>query len=498
VLPSPDDESAGGTGYLISRDRVLTAAHVVAESDHVAILFDLDDRVGELGRSKKTIRKPHGAKVRWRGEESCDIALLMLDEPVPFEVQPPRFAEASLASAARWESRGWAAAAEDEPLVRDSLIDLHGEAAAFLAGQKRCQLTIEAHLTEIDLWSGISGAAVFERDAPRRLLGVIAEALPSFENVLHACPIAGALRSESFRAALGSKIALERREQLTQDVERILSTPPRKAAEAIAGRRPDWLARFGEEGAVGLTDELLFTADVVDVLVELNHTHNQLWVTEQPPRATAATIAAVVARIAPLLVQAGWLHALPSQSGGALLRLPITTATIAELAVAGFEGRPSDWRPRGLEYPDGRSRLPLPQEMGFDVDGERAVHAYGEHLERSFLTSEDRGLLERRRRKPGGERSALDRTFALVDDELAYQAEHGDHPMRRYLLYDEIFARENAPFLGEIRQRLKSIHLVEMTGDDLLGERRISRPLRDLVARYAETDEPREERKVNL
>ncbi len=484
VLPDPAKISSGGTGYLISQDLVLTAAHVVEDADVVTVVYD---PVEPESGPRPPLEKPERcrATVRWRGVENCDVALLALAAPVPFQVSSPRFVESGLDRLTPWESRGWAVAGEDEPMVRDSMVDLHGTASAFLPHQKRVQLTTEILTVAIDLWTGISGAPVFEGGAARRLLGVVVEAPENFKNVLEACPIADALRDEGFRRALGPKIAFERRQRLIHDVEGILGKPPRRAAEAISECRPSWERRFSTDGAVGLTAELLFSSDVGDVLVELNQAHQRLWATGGSDRAEARQVAAVVARIAPLLLQVGLLHALPDQSGGAFLRLPITTATVAELAVAGFDGRPSALRFREGEFPDGLGRLPLPHEVGFDVDGERALHAYSDHLEKSFLTPEDRDLLERLRKRPGGELAARERVFLLVDDELAFQAENGNQPMRRYLLYDDLFAKEHSGFLAELRRRMKSIHLVEMTGDDHPGERRISRPLRELLARDA-------------
>lgn len=481
MLPGPGGVPPGGTGYLISRDRVLTAAHVVGDAVAVSIQYDKVDGSGVVTLD---------AEVRWRGDESCDVALLVLSKgPVGFDVPLPKLAEAPIDTTTPWESRGWALAAPPAELVQDSMVDLSGDASPFLPSQKRSQLTVGPRPQRIDLWRGISGAPVFERGGSRRLLGVVAAAPENFENVLHASPLAAALHQEDFLAALGSEIARERRNRLIADVKTLLAGAP-MAANAIADGSATWRSRYGKGDVAALTDELLDATDVSEALLALNRAHQSLWPGAGERRAAAKVVERVVAHIAPLLVQRGLLHALPNESGGVLLRLPVTTTTVAELAVAGFDGRPSLWAPAKEDYPDGAGRLPRPSEMGFDASGRDTLRAYGEHFEKSLLTRSDREALERRRRRsPSGETEALDQVFRLVDEELSFQAEHGDHPLRRYLLYDETFAADQAPFLRELRARLRSIHLVETTGDDLVGERRIGRPLRDILARGGATSD---------
>jgi hypothetical protein len=462
-----EEGDALGTGYLISRDRVLTAAHVVGDAERVAIEYD--------DRDEKDVAH-EAATVHWCGDDLCDVALLLLAAPVAVDVPLPHLVDTPARTLTPWESRGWALASEQELQVRDSMIDLHGDASAFAAKQKRFQLTIDVKLKRADLWQGASGAPVFER-ATNRILGVVAEAPKVAENLWYASPLSAAFLRGDFLEKLGGEIVRERRERLIGAVRAVLASSA-ELAEALSSCHEGW--RKADSAA--LADAVLAT-DVVEVLTRLNTLHSRLC---REGAAAAWEVEQIVALIAPILVQSRVFHALPNETGGVWLRLPVRTVTVADLAVASFDGRPSVLEALEDDYPVGRGRLPPPPpEVGFDVDGKASERGYADHFER-LLPESDRTQAERERLR-GNEEKALDLVFGLVDDELEFQAEHGDPPLRHYFLYDDLFARDNHAFLARLRRRIRSIHLVEMAGDDLRGERRICRPLREILARAAQS-----------
>lgn len=484
VLRGPGRARPWGTGYLIARDRVLTAAHVVGNAKSVTIEYDAEGKAEVLTTS---------AEVAWRGRGACDVALLRLAETVAFTVVPPRLGDAPLAEETRWRSRGWARVAADKPRVRDSMVDLAGKAAPFLVDQERQQLGVDEVPVDPDMWHGVSGAPVFDLRSRVHLLGVITEAPMAFHNVLEATPLTLAFKQggEEFLAAIGSEVAHRRLERLEADLVRLLARNDGLAAKAIVEQRESWRQRFVDGGASGLADALL-DSDAGDVLVELVKAHSQLGRTRGAEPEASAAIEAVVARIAPLLVQRGYLSALPpSRSGGVLLQLPVATKTVAELVLAGFDGRPSRFSPVPGGFPAGVYRLPLPvAEEGLDIAGGDRLESYAKHLETAFLsTDEQRHAARLRATKPDGQRLAREWILQQVDGLFELQADLAEWPARRYLLYDSDFARDNDGFLRQLAARMRSIHRVEMTETDPAGESRICRLLQRLVDQGGRTDD---------
>ena len=455
-----------GTGYLISRDRVLTAAHVVEGFDRVSIEHDPSEK-----SSKKVVEI--AASVHWRGDEDCDIALLLLDQPSELDIAPPRLAETPIDTLTTWESRGWALISKDEPMVRDSMVDLHGDASAFDVAQKRSQLTIKVSPQKIDWWCGISGAPVFAQGGERQILGVVSVAPKTFKNVLYASPLAVAFHREDFLERIGPQVILERRDRLIATLKALLDQDPEEV-RAITSWNDTWDARR-QAGVEELARELFGADDLVVLLGELNKAHSNLHREEdEASRRAAGVIEKIVALIAPILVQRRVLHLLPNKTGGAMLVLPFESRTVSELAIAGFDGRASALKPVEKDVPDGVGRLPLPAEIGFDFDGKNGLAEYAVHFKETLLPGEAIQHVESLK-KNVGEEAAREEIFRLADQEFEFQAEDPDFPLRRYLLYgDNDFGKFKAPFIEEMNQRLRSIHFVERRGGDYVADMRIS------------------------
>lgn len=475
VLPGGEGEWTGGTGYLISRDRVLTAAHVVEGAAEGSIAYD------GTGESLSLA----GALVEWRGDGDCDIAVLRLRQPVDFDVPIANLADFALESAADWESRGWALALDppDDALVCDSTVGLVGRANGFASRQKQFEVGLEPLARDLNSWKGVSGAPVFQ-SGWNRILGVVAAAPEAFHNVLQATPLTRAFLDPRFREALGPPVVLKRRDELIARVCGILTNTP-KAAKAIAQRRQAWQARHDLEGPAGLTDVLLSQADAGDLLEELLQTHRELWERRSAAeRQQAEAVERILFAVGPLLVLRGMLHALPNADGAVALTLEVNTPSVAELAIAGYEGRPVRWKPDCREEADGLGRIPLPGETGFDVQGEVALSDYYSFFTSGLLSAEDRKHLARlRARHPDDPGREIDEAFRLANDEYDLRARAGAEPLRHYLLFESSWGRKHAVLLRELRARLRAIHFVELTvpEDKYLWERRIAWILRQLL-----------------
>lgn len=158
-----------GSGYQISRSRVLTAAHVVADAEMVAVRFDADQP--EQWKSLST--------VEWL-DNTRDLALLTLDHERPTVPVPAGFArlgagheeiEVHTAGFPKWKLRK----DEDNKRFRD-LHQAFGRVAP-LSNRRSGTLEITlsgapAHSSDGSPWEAMSGAAVWAAD---RIIGIVTE-----------------------------------------------------------------------------------------------------------------------------------------------------------------------------------------------------------------------------------------------------------------------------------------------------------------------------------
>lgn len=480
ICPGREGEPPGGTGYLIDCRRVLTAAHVVGEKgSKVEIEYDVENADEPVSAD---------ATVRWRGADPCDVAVLELAESAKSDVPAALLEDCPMADDIDCRSRGWPLAADDRPRVRDSMLSISGTISSYLSDQRRAQITIEQRLENPRRWKGISGAPVFAKPNGKRILAVIGDHRPDESaNIFFAVPLTLAFASPAFCEALGSEIARQRRERLIRDVRGILATSE-SAAKALACAHGPWQNLSSSLKDQELADTLLTSTDTGDVLLALNRAHRSLVRRDEPDLVAARVVGRIFLRVAPLLIQNGLMHALPNTPGGVIIRLPLAYEPIAELAIAAGDGRPARYKPDSTAELEAIAALPDPVEPGFDVQGKISVDDYRKHFSKSLLTAKQRRAIKR---ATGSEPDEHELQFLAIDQELAFRAEESDQPLRRYLIFDTQFARDNATFITEFRRRLTSIHVVELTGGDVTRELAWERTILAFHARNAESSSTR-------
>ncbi|MCP3956410.1 MAG: trypsin-like peptidase domain-containing protein [bacterium] len=459
-----------GTGYRLAEGRVLTAGHVVVGATSLEV---------EIDRAPGGVRTIE-ATVAWPGETDAGLDAVLL-QCATEDAERPAFthlARSPLARAAPWQSRGCARAAVAGSGVGDSMAGLRGTAFPFAAGEDRFELAAEAQPRLAEDWSGISGAPVFVHG---RIQGVIREAPVDFEGRrLYATPMHRLLAEEGFVAALGFR-AEDKWRDLLEEVGTLLAGD-REAAEGLAERSPAWRRGFADDNAPGLARAVCEQSAVDEALLAMHAAHRALLGRGRP--AAARTVEEVLARVVPVLYDQQMVYELPPR-GGVVLRVPVATSTIAEIVMAGADARAYSYLPQQdrENFPEPAASVAGFPEPGIDPDGARGYKDFVDHLANTFVSDTDRHALQRQDRMEEKRYGDLAR---LVDDELAWQAEHGAEGLRRYFLFDSDFARQHAPFLERLRDSLPALRLVELTGGDLPGERRLCRPLRELLYR-AET-----------
>ena len=253
----------------------------------------------------------------------------------------------------------------------------------------------------------------------------------------------------------------------------------KEAAEAVAAEHDPWRQALGK-GVDELVAAICRRSEVAQVLEAMHEAHRTL--IDRGRRPAARAISEVLARVVPLLFERQLVHTLPAGAGAVELRVPLATATLAELALAAVDTRGYRYEPVATQdtFPQPALSVASFPEPGFDVTGARAFHSFLDHLGKSFAVQEDRDRLYR---LPDAER--YPRLAKLVNGELAWRAK-GRGGERRYFLYDSRFARDHGAFLDLVRQFLGALRLVELQNEgveDLNAERELCRPLRDLLYR---------------
>ena len=468
VVAKRKGKGAQGTGYFITKDLVLTCRHVVEDADELLV----------YGPSAKTRQDRNWrAEVAWPGREDLDAALLRVqldDESQEAPVVP--LIDDPLARAAEWESRGCVAKARFSPDSElEGMIALSGKAQRFLVDAASFQIHLDLTADAED-WQGISGAPIFVRE---RLIGIISEGSTDFERLLKAVPVTALVRDPQFARLTKVTDLKGARERLISDIEEIL-VDSKNLRERLAGPGYPW-AGVGDK-AGDLAKAICCQTDTGDVLRALNRAHLEI------SRSTTETsdtrpLERLCARVLPIF----HVQKIGLQYEGSLLRLPVHTATMAELLMAGLAERGYRFRPAGKRTPgEPACRLSTrSSEDGFGLTGLQFIDFVSHQFDRLFI---DRtGLFDSDSQLiPSRLRDAAQR----LDDELEFLAgPDTDTPIRYYLILQGEDEHKTSPLIRDIRENIPAIKLVRLEdyeASQLRKETQELRLLHELLKRSTE------------
>jgi energy-coupling factor transporter ATP-binding protein EcfA2 len=239
------------------------------------------------------------------------------------------------------------------------------------------------------------------------------------------------------------------------------------AARTLAEQRLDWNQAFSVGGGEELASALE-TSTVEEVLLAMNAAHQALM-----EGASRRTVEQVLARIVPMLYDRRRIDSLSGTDDGGVLRIPVATSSVAEIVMAGIDARALHYQP--ITGPKAMPE-PLAEILLRDFfESPSRFRILVENLGHQFL---DRGEVMR---LLSGEQYE-EQLAALVNDEIDWQASDGGG-LRHYVLFDSHVVQEYGSFLGRLRESLPALRLVELTGGDVVGERRLCFPLRDVLYR---------------
>ncbi len=455
VVVECDGEVGGGTGYLLHGDRVLTARHVVEDAKSISVEYS-----DELG-SGPVYSTP--ARVCWKGPGALDVAVLSIDTSLRIARQV--LGPAVLASDQPWRSRGWSVAAgSSSPPAKATVVEamsgLRGEAYQFIEGAQSLELEVKAPPTDAKKWFGISGAPVFCGD---QLVAVIGDAEEVFMGGrLKAVPIAALWEVDGFREHIGlggdrEKLRAQRKQELIADVTRILEKNNAAASALANTAQLEEVRRIDGDG--GLAKELCTTVPWRELATILDRAHDRE--NERGGRQAAAAADAIrrlALRVVPEVYASTELHLTSDSEGGGFVRLPAATATMAELAMAAYDGRPLAFQEvkSRQHYPSGLSSFSL-----FESSSESSIDVGQAEGFRQWLLLLAQWLnVEENQLAFASRPEQLEELVALVN--LQLQRDLVFREPRRYFLFSQEFLKKNGPLLAQIRDKIREVRLVPL------------------------------------
>ncbi|MFO1424063.1 MAG: hypothetical protein U1F70_10490 [Candidatus Competibacteraceae bacterium] len=481
-VPTTERQNWGaiGTGYPVAKDRILTARHVLCPPNR-----DWDKPIEirwhhQPPEERRWIEIPDN-DVLWAGDEHCDAAVFAC--VFPPDAQPWGTLSIESPRPVEWESEGFPAVGEQDDNTRVATAmrgHMHrmAKAAPFFA------LDLPVGADRDKLHEGASGSPVM---SGWKLLGVIVECPPHFDaKRLWAVPTCRLLEMPGFCEAIGytqQTAALDLlREQIilelsaSKDAMEALEASMSIAGDDFATRQPrDWAERLVKV-MLGLRLEPLIRM--------LHMVYGDL--RKQRKLDAADTIAKVSNAILPVVFDRGVVRALQTRmfdSAIALVDLPVANYTVAEIVVAGAEGRQACFCKAGdgKKTPVAEYRLKKdPPTSGIDSVLAKWAEDIERDLANKFVDFEDEPFLD------GGQRREI------IADRLGLEAES---QRTRYMAFrfrtdeDRTKARN---VLIQLKQRYPALVLLDLSteGSRIVQEHKLFQYFEEILKTALEEPKP--------
>lgn len=309
-------------------------------------------------------------------------------------------------------------------------------------------------------------------------------------------PMWKVLREDAeFCEKIGYRQRQERRDKIRRRIEQELA-PATVAIHALAAELPDM------DGVLRGQGRSVKVADLVGQLLDLE-VDQLIRVCKKAHQSLgggpdAKPIGAIAQIILPALYDHGVVETVRNACGNveaALLTLPAFYPTVAEVIMAGVDGRETlfcECQSDG-EFPKGKLNLPEPPECGFDSDGLETIKALEAHLTRKFSwqsadefsNTVDDFLVKRfPGQSPAGQQRSWERRIEVAAREIRYQAENG---RTHYLIVNEPQAAQDRAALentlSAIRKRYPGLMCFSLDTSDKADDADFGcfRPLLDLL-----------------
>lgn len=394
-----------GTGMLVTKNLVLTAAHVVCHQDcagPVRVRWKSDSQdfgpaSGDRGNGfhNATETAPGDRGILWSCDE-LDLALISCASPP--EVHPVPVANCTITEGAAWSAEAYPRIGENSLEVSKwingtcSAVDGAGKHSRFqLQGM---QLVRAEENSEGAQWSGASGAAItIEIDGQQKVSGVLIQENVQFQTSLTAVPLLEACKDPVFQAHVSGHAE---ESGSWQDFEPDQSTSEawqdayRKQLDQALERVPEtaWSRLMAECPMLGpYPSEAHQRAEAMTRLIDLaqgvlqNALAKMINGLQQEGQARDAELVRdLLFTIAPCTSRPesrrfiAWMR---DKKGRVSLEAVAGTPTKADVIAAGIDADKVRLATRKtpMDLPAGLTRIPYPPRAGIDPDGEAYIAA---------------------------------------------------------------------------------------------------------------------------
>ncbi|MBN2195552.1 MAG: trypsin-like peptidase domain-containing protein [Polyangiaceae bacterium] len=472
LVTRPGPSYAGATGFLIGKERILTVAHVFkdwTEKCKLEVRFcDIEPRQWVPARCCWPAAFPSeidAAIVAFadddltrRLHEKCGLA--------PWQLVSRR----TWSSQTKWESYGLPKAGyRTVGRVKHAATpyDFFGKAGT-LDPDQHCSLSVEASALDAEGWQGASGSPVFIDGC---LAGMVVEALEAAPAALRCLAASAIVGAEGFKEAVGWSDSDDDLAVAQESITKALASSP-LAIEALRTIEPRFArvpSRLANQALEWGLDELLSLCAQASVSILDRDDGDAL-------RREGAIVALerVIEIILPLVYDQALVIRLRQQEAPgdvALLSIPVSTAAVAEIVVAGLDGRDVAYRTRRERLADllGTFSLPKRPTSGWTL----GVEAVREDL--AWVLLDD----DLREAAAAAGDAELERAIREVLHELAGRRKGR---LRYYALVREGSAQSADAVLAQrLRALFPDLRLLMLRGGDLSREAKTIRNLKDII-----------------
>ncbi len=324
---SDDGKGKISTGYPVAKDRILTARHGLYD-ENGSLASKIEIR-WYYQRDKEGCNWQVAEVVDCGLSEELDVALLKCAFPDQIR-SSIRFAFKNPDKSLDWESEGFAVAGKRDE--SRSPTPLAGETYNAADGAGWLQLTEKGKAEAPELWKGISGAPVFRKNS-NELMGVIIECPDNFDAIrLYATPLWKLADNTQFRKEIAKARELDL-QLIRRDLNAIFSDAP-KLLETL-------ITEFGCS-KVDLINTLIDAqADALlkyceKAITKLKQSNEQIALSKGK---------ALVNYLLPIVFDPHTIDIICSQSKYGICRVDVGTGTVAEIIMAGKDGRATKYMP---------------------------------------------------------------------------------------------------------------------------------------------------------
>lgn len=346
------------TGYPIAPNRIITARH--------ALYRENNEVSGEV--KVRWYHKKELPEYDWRSAKVIDCGLdpeldvALLECEFPDDVNHfCHLEENNPNKELEWEGEGFATAGK----LKDEWLPspLSGVVYNAADNAKWLVLTETGKVLKEEYWCGVSGSPVFIKGT-NTIIGIVLQIPPNYEaRRLHATPTWKLLQCEGFRKAIDYDFRNEQIGQLRSDIIAILDESP-EVCEALCAE-----LKTSNSNCYDLVETLIHLP--VNELLKhcqaaINHSLKAQKIT------VATTIKKLVYYLLPVVFDQRIIQEVCSSSGSGICRVEIATETVAEIIMAGSDGRCTQYGPSDASNKTLRGIWQLEEpclNSGFDIAG---------------------------------------------------------------------------------------------------------------------------------